>query len=197
VPRVEQFRRAFASRELGPLIGLSFVATFAFVGMESTFALLGDRRFGYDAVDMGLLFVVIGLAAAVSQGALVGRLVATHGERQVMLWGLAGTAAGLALMAAAQDLWLLLIALVLLGLASGLAFATLSALVSHAAPDDEQGGILGLAASTSGVARIVGPVTAGALFDYVTPGAPLALGAVLMGLCLAFALARIPRPAAA
>ncbi|MFN8123442.1 MAG: MFS transporter [Thermoleophilia bacterium] len=197
IPRLEQFRRAFASRELGPLIGLSFVATFAFVGMESTFALLGDRRFGYDAVDMGLLFVVVGLAAAASQGGLVGRLVAAHGERPVMLWGLLGTAVGLGLMAAAHQLWLLLIALVMLGIASGLAFATLSALISHAAPDEEQGGILGLAASTSGIARIAGPVTAGALFDYVTPGAPLAVGAALMGLCLAFALTRIPRPAAA
>lgn len=197
VPRIEQFRRAFASRDLGPLIGLSFFATFAFVGMESTFALLGDRRFGYDAVDMGLLFVVVGLAAAVSQGGLVGRLVAAHGERQVMMWGLTGTAAGLGLMAAAQQLWILLIALVLLGLASGLAFASLSALISHAAPEEEQGGILGLAASTSGIARIAGPITAGALFDYVAPGAPLAVGAVLMGLCLAFALTRIPRPAAA
>ena len=197
VPRVEQFRRAFASRELAPLIGLSFVATLAFVGMESTFALLGDRRFGYTAVEVGLLFVVIGVAAAVSQGGLVGRLVAAHGERQVMIWGLTGTGTGLALMAVAHDLWLLLAALVLLGIASGLAFASLSALISQAAPEDEQGGILGLAASTSGIARIVGPVSAGALFDFVTPGAPLAAGAVLMFVCLGFALTRIPRTAAA
>jgi multidrug resistance protein len=195
--RVAQMKRALASRDLGPLVVLSFVATFAFVGMESTFALLGDRRFGYDAVDMGLLFAFVGVAAAFSQGFLVGRVVALHGEWRVMIWGLAGTAAGLGLMAAAMNLPVLLVALAVLGVSSGLAFATLSALISHAATDDEQGEVLGLAASTGSVARIVGPVTAGFLFDLVVPGAPLAVGAVLMALCVVFAIARVPRPTVA
>jgi multidrug resistance protein len=195
--RMEMLRRALGSRQLGPLVWLSFAATFAFVGMEATFALLGDRRFGYDAVDMGLLFAFVGIAAAVGQGFLVGRLVARWGEYRVMLWGLGGTAAGLALLAAADTLAVLLAALLLLGLFSGFAFASISALISQAATDDEQGGVLGIAASTGGAARIAGPVVAGALFQHVAPGAPLVVGAVIAAGCLLLASLAVPRPATA
>ena len=69
---------------------LSFVATFAFVGMESTFALFGERRFDYSAAEVGLLFVYIGVMAAVAQGLLVGRVVERYGEARVMIGGLVG-----------------------------------------------------------------------------------------------------------
>lgn len=195
--RMAMLRRALASRDLGPLVWMSFIATFAFVGMEATFALLGSHRFGYGPAAMGMLFAFVGIAAALGQGVLVGRLVARYGETPVMVWGLAGTAAGLALLAAAVDLPLLLAALLVLGVFSGLAFATLSALISHAAPVDQQGGILGVAASSSGLARVGGPILAGILFEYVNPSAPLVVGAVLSALCVVVATRSVLRPAAA
>ena len=97
--RWEMMRHALTSRRLAPLVWLSFIATFAFVGMEATFALLGSYRFGYGEAPMGMLFAFVGVAAAVGQGVLVGRAVARYGETQVMLWGLVGTAVGLALLA--------------------------------------------------------------------------------------------------
>ena len=93
---------------------LSFVATFAFVGMESTFALFGERRFDYDAVQMGLLFTYIGVLAAFGQGVLVGGWSRRWGESRVMIAGLVGTAVGLAVVAVAHDLWVLLVGLALL-----------------------------------------------------------------------------------
>lgn len=197
VGRVELLRRALAQREVGSLVWLSFIATFAFTGMESTFALLGDRRFDYDAVDMGLLFAYVGVAAAVGQGFLVGKAVERHGEHRVMVGGLMGTAVGLALLAAAHNLPMLLVALLILGVASGLAFATVTALISQATPDDQQGGMLGVTASVSAAARIVGPLTAGALFDHLEPSAPLVLGAVLTAGCLLLAGMTAPRTATA
>ncbi|MEZ5079414.1 MAG: MFS transporter [Thermoleophilia bacterium] len=190
--RWDALRRALTSPALAPLIWLSFIATFGFVGMESTFALLGDRRFGYGPVAMGVLFVVVGLAAAVGQGLLVGRLVDRFGEYHVMLVGLIGTTVGLTLMSVATNLVVMIPALIILGSTSGLAFATVSALISHGASDSEQGSVLGLAASTGGVARIIGPITAGFVFDAVAPGAPLVLGAALTLVCLAIAVTRVP-----
>ncbi|MCB0881170.1 MAG: MFS transporter [Thermoleophilia bacterium] len=183
--RLDLVRRALASRAMAPYIWLSFVATLAFAAMESTFALLGKHRFGYDETRMALLFVVVGVAAAVGQGFLVGRLVDRHGERPVMIAGLAGTALGLGLLAAAQNLAVLLVALVILGVLSGLAFATVTALISKAGGDHEQGGVLGVTASVSAAARIAGPLLGGVLFDHVAPGAPMAAGAALTALCLA------------
>lgn len=203
-PRLQAVRRALASRELGPLVWLSFVATFAFVGMESTFALFGERRFDYGAVEIGVLFTFIGVMAALAQGLLVGRLVDRFGEVRVMISGLAGTAAGLLLVGVSESLWLLLPGLAVLAVSSGLVFSTTTALISLAAHESEQGSVLGLTASVGGAARIAGPVVATLLFQHAGIAVPLFLGAVLFALCAAVALrargawapgaAAMPRP---
>jgi multidrug resistance protein len=187
-PRLEIVRRSLASRELGPLVWLSFVATFAFVAMESTFALFSERRFDYGAAEIAALFVFIGVMAAAAQGLLVGRLVERFGEPRVMIAGLAGTAAGLVLVAASEGLWVLLPGLALLAVASGLVFSTTTALISLAARDAEQGSVLGLTAGIGGAARIAGPLVATVLFQHLGISTPLILGAALFALCAAAAL---------
>jgi MFS transporter, DHA1 family, tetracycline resistance protein len=197
-PRLAAMRRALGSRELAPLVWLSFVATFAFVGMESTFALFGERRFEYDAVEMGLLFTYIGVLAAVGQGLLVGRFVARWGESRVLIAGLVGTAVGLAVTALAHELWVLLVGLLFLAVASGLVFATTTALISLAVDDRDQGVILGLNASVGSAARIAGPVVAALLFQHAGIAVPLVVGAALFAVCAAAAIRvrTTPSPAA-
>jgi MFS transporter, DHA1 family, tetracycline resistance protein len=187
-PRLEVLRRALASRELGPLVWLSFVATFAFVAMEATFALFGERRFDYGAVEIAALFAFIGVMAAVAQGLLVGRLAERFGEGRVMIAGLAATAVGLLLVAVSESLWALLPGLAVLAVGSGLVFATTTALISLAAHHSEQGSVLGLTASVGGAARIAGPVVGTLLFQHAGIAVPLVLGAALFGLCAAWAI---------
>ena len=196
-PGFAALRRALASRRIGPLVWLTFIANFAFIGMETTFALFGAHRFGYGMVAMGLLFAYIGVLAAFSQGLLVRRVVARAGEWRVMLVGLAGTAAGLLLMAASHALWLLLVALALLAVGSGLVFATTTALISLAAGDGEQGTMLGLTASVGAVARVAAPLAGGVLFQHVDLAAPLVVGGILFALCAVGALWMSARPAVA
>ncbi len=192
--RMELVREALARRTLAPLIWLSFATTAAFAAMEATFALLGKHRFGYDETRMALLFVVVGVAAAVGQGFLVGRLVDRHGERSVLIVGLIGTALGLGMLAFATDLSVLLVALVILGVFSGLAFAAATSLISRATAENEQGGVLGVTASASAAARIVGPLAGGALFD-MSFGAPMWVGAAVTALCAVVAMVAVRRPA--
>jgi DHA1 family tetracycline resistance protein-like MFS transporter len=196
-PRAGVLRRALASRELAPLVWLTFIATFAFVGMESTFALFGERRFDYGRVEIGLLFTYVGVLVALAQGLLVGKAVRRAGETRVMIAGMAGTAVGLLAVAAAEDLWLLLAGIGVLSVASGLVFSSTSALISLAAGDREQGSVLGLTASVGGAARIAGPVVATLLFDHVGIAVPLVVGAVLFALCAGGALRAVARPAIA
>jgi MFS transporter, DHA1 family, tetracycline resistance protein len=190
-------RRALSSRDLAPLVWLSFIATLAFVGMESTFALFGEARFDYDPTQVGLLFVYIGALAALSQGWLVGRLVERSGEPRVMLAGLVGTAAGLLLVAVSHDLWVLLIGLAVLSVASGLVFSATTALISLSAGERSQGGVLGLTAAIGSGARIVGPVAATFLFQHAGIAVPLVAGAALFALCAAGAVRAVGRPALA
>ena len=195
VPRLALVRRALSSRDLAPLVWLSFIATFAFIGMESTFALFGERRFDYSVTQVGLLFVFIGVLTAVAQGLLVGRVVARWGEGRALVSGLVATAAGLLLVGVSRDLWLLLIGLAVLSIGSGLVFSTTTALISLAAGEREQGLVLGLTASVGGAARIAGPLVGLALFQHAGVAVPLLAGAAVFALCAAGAV-RIAGPGA-
>jgi len=60
---------------------------------------------------------------------------------------------------------------------------------------ERQGAVLGVAQSSGGLARTVGPVLGGALFARVAQGAPFAAGAAsaLVAAALALSLTRKPR----
>ena len=88
-------------------------------------------------------------------------------------------------MAVSESLWLLLVGLALLAVASGLVFSTTTALISLASGEREQGSVLGLTASVGGAARIAGPVVATLLFQHAGVSTPLVLGAALFAICVA------------
>ena len=181
--RVALLRASLASRVLAPLVWLSFVGTFGFVAMEATFALLGERRYGFGLEEIGLVFTYIGVVAAIVQGGVVRRVVRRFGEWPVLQVGLVTTGVALALLAVTYSTWALFPVLFLLAAGSGLVFPTVTALVSQRAPAGDQGGVLGLMASTGGLARMTSPVAATLLFEYVGESAPYVLGAVLFGVC--------------
>jgi multidrug resistance protein len=188
---------ALADRRLAPLVWLSFLGNFGFVAMEATFALFGERRFDFGLTQTGLVFAYIGVVAAVVQGAGVGPVVRRYGEGKVMLAGLAGTAVALALLAACHDLWALIPVLGLLAGASGLAFATVTALVSQRAGAHVQGETLGVLAAVGSLARVTSPVVATALLQHVGIGSPFVLGAALFVVCLWLGARTLsPRPGA-
>ncbi len=184
--RRELMRSAIRRPEIVAMLLITFIGTFAFVGMEQTFALFGERRFDFGFLETGLIFAYIGVVVAVVQGKGIGPLVARYGEWPVLIAGIVITAAGLGLMAITTNVWALLPVTALLA-GSGLVFPTVTAIVSKLVSDDDQGGMLGLVASASGLARVAGPVTALALFDLDVP-LPYIVGAVLFGVCLLIAL---------
>ncbi len=170
---------ALRQRSVGRILGATFLTTFAFVGMEATYALFGQARYGLDAGRLGVIFTLIGVVIAVVQGGLIGRLSARFGERTLALVGMAIMAIALALIPLAPNLTLSVIVLAVLASGQGLLTPTLSSLLSQASDADEQGGTLGLGQSVSAGARAVGPLIAGGLFDRGI-GLPYAAGTALV-----------------
>jgi DHA1 family tetracycline resistance protein-like MFS transporter len=189
---------AVGSRNFGPLIWISFLGSLGFVGMESVFALYGNRRFDFGLTETGLVFVFIGVFAAIVQAGVVHRLTARVGEWPVLRTGLWLTAAALILLGLVTELWALFPILVMLALGSGLTFPTISALVSRRASSDEQGSILGVLASAGGLARLLAPIGATVMFQAVGIGSPLILGGILFAVCgILAATPLVRRPAGA
>lgn len=189
-PRRVLLARSLRDRAIAPMVFITFLGTFAFAGMETTFSLFGRHRFDFGLMEAGLVFAFIGIAAALVQGKAIGRLVDRYGERRVMMSGLVLTGLALGLLAVTTRLWMLFPVSAMLA-ASGLVFAPVTAIVSKASPDSDQGGVLGVLGSASGLARVAGPLAAGALFDWAVP-APYVVGAGLFALCAVIALMTWP-----
>jgi DHA1 family tetracycline resistance protein-like MFS transporter len=177
------------SRGLVIQLTVAFLFNSAFVAMETIFALFTQRRFGYRVTQNGWLFAYVGVLLVAMQGGLIGRLVGRVGERAALAIGLALMAAGLLLLPPAHALWLLLVALGLLSLGDGATTPANASLISFYSGADRQGLVLGVGQAVAGIARITGPLWAGAAFADLSAGAPLLIGGLAMLAALALIVA--------
>jgi fucose permease len=81
----------------------------------------------------------------------------------------------------------LLLALAALAAGQGLLHPSLSSLLSRSADATEQGAMLGVAQSLSSLARIVGPVWGGVLYEVASPAAPYVSVSVVMAIAALWA----------
>lgn len=182
---------------LARLVVVGFAAVCAFSGFEATFALLGEARFGLREAGTALVFLGIGVLAALVQAGGVAPTVARLGTLTALRTGLAVNALGLLTLAAATSWPLLALAVVLLVVGQGLTTPTLIALVSDRAGHRDRGRALGRQQAVGSLARVVGPALAGALFQHVGVPAPSLVGVALFGFALVvLAPERAPGPAA-
>ena len=166
------------------LIIVAFVAMVAFAGFEATFSLLAQSRFGLTLASTSAVFVGIGVVLVAVQGGLVHPVVSRLGERNTLRFGLVANAVGLGLLAVSLGWPGLIVSLLLLTVGQGLLTPTLSSAVSGRA-GRQRGQWLGWQQSAGGLARVIGPIVAGSLFEFTGVGAPYVLGAVLALVALA------------
>jgi DHA1 family tetracycline resistance protein-like MFS transporter len=195
-PRVAGLREAAGHPVIGRILAISFIVVVGFAGIEATYGLWTEQRFGWGPRQIGLAFMVIGLLGAFCQGWLSGRLVRRYGEPVTLTGGLAFMGLGLVTQGLSPVWPVAMLGFALVCLGQSICFPNLTALISQAAPADRQGEMLGLNMSGMAAARIGGPVLAGLLFSQVAPGAPFAFAALLVLPALWFAAQvrrRLPR----
>ncbi len=183
-------------RTLTRLALVAFIATAAFSAFEATFSLLGERRFGLTESSVFVVFIGIGSLLIIVQGGMVRPVNRRFGSVLALRVALGLNAVGLIAIAVATTWALLVPALALLVIGQGLATPTLATLVADRAQDRRRGGALGFQQSAGALARIVGPVLGGVLFQHVGVAAPYAVGAAMVVVALLL-VAGIQSPVAA
>lgn len=173
-------RRALADPGVRLILVMSFLATFVFAGMETTFAMWSRRQFGWGPEQNGYLFAFVGALTALIQGGLVGRLARGFGERKLVAAGSLLLAVGMLLIAFSTSLWLLLVAMAAVAAGFSMVTPALNSLLSLQVDAGAQGGMMGLARSATTMARILGPGFAGLVFDLLGKDWPFYAGAVVM-----------------
>ena len=162
--RLEGLRDAFANPVIWRVISVTAISIGGFAGMEASFGLWADARFGWGPREIGLCFMVIGAMAAVGQGFLAGRAAHRFGESIALMIGLSLIGLGFAA-APFVPVWPLAVAaMATVALGQSLSFPNVGAIISQAVPSSRQGEMLGLNMAAMALARIVGPLAAAPLF---------------------------------
>jgi DHA1 family tetracycline resistance protein-like MFS transporter len=185
--RLEAKERRTTDRGSVRLWGLAvagLTAIMAFSGFESTFSLLAGDRFDLTEAGVAALFVGVGLTLVGVQTTLVRPVNARWGTERSVQIGLSSNAAGLVVLAMAEQWPFLVAALILLTVGQGLVTPNLSALVSGRVPDHRRGEALGFQQGVSAIGRVAGPAMAGLLYDHVSIGAPYLVGGALCAVAL-------------
>lgn len=177
--RFKAMAQAFRQPTLGLLLGLFFVASFAFTHLETTYYRLAHDVYLFDRMQTSMVLVTVGIVAAVVQGGLIRVVEPVVGERNLLRFGYILQAPILASMPFVMPWIPVIVGAILLGTGSGLAQPSLSSLVSKAAPEAMRGGIFGVNQSLGSLARIIGPFSANVAYAK-SPAAPYLLAAAIM-----------------
>jgi len=170
-PRVAQFIHTLSHPALGLLIGIFFMATFAFTCFETTIGLLVAKVFSLDltngknAETIAWLIAYCGVLGALVQGGLTGRLVKKMGEPKLIAVSLILAAIGIGTMPYLQTWSLLLVGLGIFAIGSSLTRPPVFGMISNLTLAHEQGTTMGVAQGIGAIARIIGPIFAASLFD--------------------------------
>lgn len=180
-------------RELTGLAAVNFLLHFAHHVFSAVFVLYAGYRFGWGALQVGVLLALVGALDMIVQGVVVGPAVQRFGDRGVMIFGLFAGALGIALMGAAVDGLMFTLAMLPNAL-WGLAMPTLQSLMTRRVSASEQGQLQGANMSLASVAGVASPLFFGWIYSisvgeaaiFPHPGAALFIAA---GVLLAAALA--------
>ncbi len=154
------------SRRLFPYIVAAFFLTIALTQLEVTFTFYAMDRFGLSAHEALYVLGAMGLMMAIVQGGFIGRLNKRYQEIRLALTGIVLLVAGLSLMIFVTHWSGLAAALMVLAVGYSLTNPCLMAMVSKSAEAQRQGASFGLYQSASSLARILGPISAGILYDH-------------------------------
>jgi MFS family permease len=184
VPTPVRLVMAVHDRRIGLFLYLYFHLFSAFAVLEGLITFYVGKRFGSSALDVGLLFMWIGVVLFVTQGLLLRRLVEHWSETRLMAIGLVAMGVGLAAVAAAPSLvWLYAVGS-LLAFGNGITFPAFTSLYSKACEAENAGELLGQSQAMATTGRIVGPALGGLIMDRWSLEAPFLIAGAMMLLAL-------------
>jgi len=146
-------------------------------GLEATFAYYAAKKAGLGTVTLGYLFMIMGLAGAIVQGGLVGRMTKKYGEGFVIQVGIIISAIGFALILLVNNFATAALFLTIFGIGNGVIRPSISALLTKKSTSGH-GSATGLLSSFDSLGRIAGPPLGGLLFS-IAIGLPYISGIIL------------------
>lgn len=162
------------------LIWIYAFGMMAFMAMNGVLALYLKDQFGVTEKNIGFFFVYVGGISLVMRALMLGPAVRRFGEVGVTRLGALSLVIGLACIPLASHLPGLALVVLFVPVGTALLFPATTAQVSRRSRRGETGQILGVQQSFGSIARMVGPLWAGFVFQEVGRAWPFWLAAILM-----------------
>ncbi len=180
--------RLIKRRDIGGLIIVFALVTFAQVLLQTTWVLYTHFRFDWTPRDNGIALFLVGLLSAVVQAGLLGWLMKKFGEVKLSLLGLASGAIIYLLYGLATQGWMMYV-FILMNLLAFAAGPALQGIVSKATDPREQGALMGSLQSLGSLGIVLMPVLGAAILAEVShfPANDWRIGATFF-LCAAMQL---------
>ena len=163
---------------VGILFALTFISTCGLMIFANVFGLYGLERFDYGPEEVGIIMMVLGLVAALTQGLLAGPATKAWGDEAVIKAGLLVTAISFGLMLWADTFLTVILTTAFFALTVSIQSPALLSLTSRRATVP-QGIAMGLSNSFVSLGRIVGPILGGVVLD-INLSLPYISGAAFM-----------------
>ncbi len=187
-------KRLFKRRDIGGLIIVFALATFAQFLLQTTWVLYAHFKFGWGPKENGISLFFVGLTAAVVQAVLLQKLMKRFGEVKLSLIGLTSSTLAFIAYGLATEGWMFYVIIVcnLMAFAAGPA---MQGIVSNATDPKEQGALMGSLQSLSSLSIVIAPIIGTQLLAVVSHypagdwriGAPFFLAAILSAMSVLMA----------
>jgi len=169
------------------LCAAAFVFTFAVSQLETLFAFYMMQRFDYDAKHVAFILVFMAFVMIGVQGGGLRVLVKKLGEAKLLQTGALLLVPSLAVVPFVPSVWWLLLPLALSSVGRALCYPSMMGLLANAAPASQRGKVMGTFQSSASLARVLGPFSAGFLYDW-RMSSPFLLAGLLMLVVLVIGL---------
>ncbi|WP_084710783.1 MFS transporter [Ornithinibacillus californiensis] len=156
-------RRKVIRGPLAMLYFLQFFISLSLSGLEATYAYFAAEKASLDALTLGYIFMIMGLASAIVQGSM-GALTKRFGEGAIIQMGIIISALGFALILFTQNFTTAAIFLAIFGVGNGVIRPSVSSLLTKYSKMGH-GAATGYLSSFDSLGRIIGPVLGGFLYS--------------------------------
>jgi MFS transporter, DHA1 family, multidrug resistance protein len=146
-----------------PLI-ITFVMSFGLVAYESVIGLYLDNQFSASAKDISYMLMATGAVSVLAQLFAVDRLVQRYGEARVLITFLGVASFGFTLSLFASSYMMFFAISLLIYLSMAILRPVLNVMISKMA-DGEVGFAMGMSTSYMSIGNVIGPLSAGILYD--------------------------------
>lgn len=175
---IKQILGALRRPELRTLLYAFFAVNFAMAGLQTNFGVFALERFGVGPGQAAVIFACIGVTGALTQGVLIRRLAAKFDGFPLALIGVVVAVLGFIGVSVAPRLMWIYPSCIVIAFGMGLLGPSITGLLSRRVTSREQGAILGISQSMGSLTRAIGPVWAGAIYDFVGQSSPYWTGAL-------------------